>query len=45
METFNSFLNKYNENLIENQKKYSDSIKNEMSFPLAFHKIDVDWAI
>ena len=36
--------NKCNENLMANQKKCSDSIKNEILFPLAFYQINIDWA-
>ena len=35
--------NKYNENHIKKPKNCSNSIKNEMLFPLAFHQIDFDW--
>ena len=33
------------ENLMENQNKCSNSIKNEMIIPLRFHQIDFDWTL
>ena len=35
--------NKSNGNLMENQNNCSNSIKNEMLFPLEFNQIDFDW--
>ena len=33
--------NKYNKNIIENQNKHSNSIKNEMLFLLELYQIDL----